>query len=59
MKISVDNPGVVAELKQMREAIIPLLVRFAVAAEAIAAELKAEPTPTDLKIEVGQPPKGK
>ncbi len=59
MKISVDNPGVVAELQRLRAELVPLLTRLAVAAEAIAAELKAEPTPTDLKIEVGQQPKGK
>ncbi len=54
MRIIVENPGVVAELRQWREEVVPLLKRIAEAAEIIAGELKPEPTPADLQLKIDQ-----
>ncbi len=66
MSFTVNNPGVVAELKALRAELttfrglaIPVLDRIAVALEKIAAELKPEPVPDHATIELGTPkPKG-
>ncbi len=65
MSFTVNNPGVVAELKALRAELttlrgvmVPILDRIAVALEKIAGELKPEPTPPDpdhAKVIIGQP----